>query len=99
MKQRKLLTLVVAGILCLGLMVAVLPSKGAYAEVINLKFANFFPPPAGQSKICQEFIAELEKRTKGRVEGSILCWGFIAEGSCDVQRGGFGNSRHRLYSC
>jgi len=25
-------------------------------SVINLKFANFFPPPAAQSKICEEFI-------------------------------------------
>jgi TRAP-type C4-dicarboxylate transport system substrate-binding protein len=78
MRRKKLL--VVAGILCLGLMVALLPFEGAYAKgkVIKLKFANYFPPAARQSKLCEEFIAELEKRTNGRVKiqyfasGSLL---------------------------
>ena len=69
MKEKKLLTMVLVGILCLGLMVVSLPSEEAYAKpkVIKLKFAHFFPPPARHSKICEEFRAELEKRFPGSV--------------------------------
>lgn len=35
---------------------------------IELKFANFFPVPAAQSKICEEFIKDLEQRTGGEVK-------------------------------
>jgi TRAP-type C4-dicarboxylate transport system substrate-binding protein len=68
MKQKRLL--IVAGILCLGLMVAVLPFEGPYAQpkVITLKFANFFPPVGKQTLIGNEFIEEIEKRTAGRVK-------------------------------
>jgi len=68
MKQKKIL--IAAGILCLGLMVAVLPFEGAYAQpkVITLKFANFFPPVGKQTLIGKEFIEEIEKRTHGRVK-------------------------------
>ena len=69
---------IVAGIFCLTL--TLVPIQGAYAaaKVIELKFANFFPPPASQSKTCEEFNAELESRTGGRVKvryfpgGSLL---------------------------
>ena len=77
MRKKRLITMIVAGIVCLGLMVTVLPSKGAYAEVIKLKFANFFPPPAGQSKICEEFCAEVEKRTNGRVKIQYFAGGSL----------------------
>lgn len=66
------------GIVCL--MVTFFPLKSAFAapKVINLKFANYFPPPSTQSKLCEEFIADLEERTNGRVKvkyfpgGSLL---------------------------
>jgi TRAP-type C4-dicarboxylate transport system substrate-binding protein len=79
MRQGKLSTIVVAGILCLGLMVTVLPSERAYAkpEVIKLKFANYFPPPARHSKLSEEFIAELEKRTGGRVKIQYFAGGSL----------------------
>ncbi|MCZ7565050.1 MAG: hypothetical protein M5U08_15750 [Burkholderiales bacterium] len=35
----------------------------AQAKVVNLKIANFFPPPSKQSKILQEFGEELERRS------------------------------------
>ena len=68
----------VLGILCL--MLTFFPFSGAFAasEVINLKFANYFPAPSSQSKLCEEFIADLEQRTNGRVKvryfpgGSLL---------------------------
>jgi TRAP-type C4-dicarboxylate transport system substrate-binding protein len=68
MKQKRLL--IVAGILCLGLMVAFLPFEGPYAQpkVITLKMANFFPPVGKQTLINPEFIEEIEKRTAGRVK-------------------------------
>lgn len=79
MKRKKLLTMVVAGILCVGIMVAVLPSEWAYAKpkVIKLKFANYFPPPARHSKICEEFISELEKRTNGSVKVQYFAGGSL----------------------
>ena len=68
MKQKRLL--IVAGILCLGLMVAVLPFERPYAQpkVITLKFSNYFPPVSRQVQIGKEFIDEIEKRTAGRVK-------------------------------
>ena len=76
MKVRSLF--MVAAVFCFTL--TLIPIQGAFAapEVINLKFTNYLPGPAGQSKICEEFIAELEVRTRGRVKvryfpgGSLL---------------------------
>jgi len=34
----------------------------------ELKFANFFPVPARQSKICEEFIKDLEARSNGQLK-------------------------------
>jgi len=78
MRQKTLLTMI--GILCLGLIMSPLVLKTAQAkeEVINLKLANFFPPMADQSKICEEFVKDVEKRTGGRIKiryyagGSLL---------------------------
>jgi TRAP-type transport system periplasmic protein len=77
MSQKRLS--IVMGILCLGLVTALLPLERVYAQakVINLKFANFFPTPAKQSKICEEFIAEVEKRTKGRVKIQYFAGGSL----------------------
>ncbi len=50
----------------------------AKSKPIVLKFAHYFPAPAEQSKVCEEFISDLQKRTNGRVEvhyfpgGSLL---------------------------
>jgi TRAP-type C4-dicarboxylate transport system substrate-binding protein len=56
-----------------------LPSGKAHAaKVIRLKVANYFPPPASQSTVLEEFCRELETRTGGRVKvdyypgGSLL---------------------------
>jgi len=76
MKLKKMC--LVIGIVCL--MLTFFPLNGAFAapKVINLKFANYFPPPSTQSKLCEDFIADLEKRTNGRVKvkyfpgGSLL---------------------------
>jgi TRAP-type transport system periplasmic protein len=58
----------------------------AAPKVIELKFANYFPPPSAQSKVCEEFNLELEKRTGGRIKvnyfpgGSLLKAPAIAKG-------------------
>jgi len=78
MRQKNILFVV--GVLCIGLMFAVLSQEVAFAEtkVINLKFSNYFPPPSNQSKLCAEFIKDFESRTQGRVKvryfpgGSLL---------------------------
>jgi TRAP-type transport system periplasmic protein len=77
MRRKKLLTIALATLLCVGLVVTVLPSEQACAKVIKLKFANYLPAPAGQSKICEEFIAELQARTGGRVEVSYFPGGSL----------------------
>ena len=77
MRQKSLLT--VAGILCLGLMVAfaLFQVPQAKAKVIKLKFANFFPPPAKQSKICEDFIKDLEFRSGGRIKVQYFAGGSL----------------------
>lgn len=50
------------------------------APEIKLKFANYFPPPAMHSKICEDFIAELEKRTNGRVKVQYFAGGSLLKG-------------------
>ena len=73
-----LISLSLAVIVNLSILFPNLDNPAFSAKVINLKFANFFPPPARQSKMCEEFIAEVEKRTDGRIKiryfagGSLL---------------------------
>lgn len=63
-----------------------LQSVFAQAKVIELKFANYFPPPSAQSRACEEFNQELEKRSGGRIKvnyfpgGSLLKAPAIAKG-------------------
>ena len=73
-------SVVMTGIICLMFMFATSPMDKALAaeQVITLKVANFFPPPSGQSKITEEFAAELERRSNGKLKvqffggGSLL---------------------------
>jgi len=74
MKDRKhLLAAVVVSIFFL------ITLHGAYvsAQVIEFKFANYFPPPARHSKICEEFLADLEQRTEGKVKGQFFAGGSL----------------------
>jgi TRAP-type C4-dicarboxylate transport system substrate-binding protein len=78
MKEKGLV--IMTGIICLMFMFATSPMNKAWAaeKVINLKVANFFPPPSKQSKITEEFAAELESRSGGKLKvqffggGSLL---------------------------
>jgi TRAP-type C4-dicarboxylate transport system substrate-binding protein len=65
---------------------------------IELKFCNYFPVPAGQSKICEEFIKDLEARSGGELKirffpaGTLLTapkmYDGVVEGIADI---GFSN--------
>ena len=76
-KKRSVL---LTGIICAMFMLLTLPVSQAPAaeQAINLKVANFFPPPSGQSKMTEEFAAELERRSNGKLKvqffggGSLL---------------------------
>jgi len=68
MGQKKRLMVVLAVVFCVGLIVSVIPSGKAHAAEIRLKVANYFPAPANQSTLLEEFCRELEKRTNGQVK-------------------------------
>ena len=79
MRRRKRFFLILAGIFCLGLATHFILADSAIAasKVIRLKFANYFPPMAAQSKICEDFISVLEKRTNGQVKTSYFPGGSL----------------------
>jgi TRAP-type C4-dicarboxylate transport system substrate-binding protein len=83
-------------ITCLILIVTLVPS--IVFGAIELKFANYFPVPARQSKICEEFIKDLEARSGGELKirlftaGTLLSpakiYDGVVEGIADI---GFSN--------
>src|SRR4030042_6730257 len=68
MGQKKQLMVVLAVVFCVGLIVSVIPSGKTHAAEIRLKVANYFPAPASQSTVLEEFCRELEIRTGGQVK-------------------------------
>jgi TRAP-type C4-dicarboxylate transport system substrate-binding protein len=76
-KMRAKSLFMIAGFLCLTLLLIPIQGASAADKVITLKFANYLPAPAGQSKICEEFNAELEKRTDGRVKVRYFAGGSL----------------------
>src|SRR4030042_1120604 len=68
MRQKKRLMVVLVMVIFVGLTVSLLPSGKVSAAEIRLKVANYFPAPAGQSTVLEEFCRELEKRTGGQVK-------------------------------
>jgi len=77
MKQKSLMG--IAGIVCFMFMLTFSPFDKAQAapKVFKFKMANYFPPPSQQSKICEEFAAELEKRTEGRIKIQYFAGGSL----------------------
>ena len=49
----------------------------APGETIELIVANYFPAPAGQSTLLEEFCLELEERTGGRVQAEYFTGGTL----------------------
>jgi len=78
------------------LMAALAPS--IVFGAVELKFVNYFPVPAQQSKICEEFIKDLEARSGGQLKirffpaGTLVTapkiYDGVAEGIADI---GFSN--------
>lgn len=67
---------VLAAIICS--MVVFTPFHAALAQkTINLKIANFFPPPAKQSKILEQFGQDLEVRSGGRFKVQYFAGGSL----------------------
>jgi TRAP-type C4-dicarboxylate transport system substrate-binding protein len=73
---------IVTGIICLMFMFSTSPMDKVYGaeKVINLKVANYFPPPSKQSKITAEFAAELESRSGGRLKVQFFGGGSLLSG-------------------
>ena len=82
----------------IGLMVIVTLVPSIVFGAIELKFVNYFPVPARQSKISEEFIKDLEARSGGELKirlftaGTLLTapkiYDGVAEGIADI---GFSN--------
>jgi TRAP-type C4-dicarboxylate transport system substrate-binding protein len=82
----------------IGLMVIVTLVPSIVFGAIELRFANYFPVPARQSKICEEFIKDLEARSGGELKirlftaGTLLSapkiYDGVVEGIADI---GFSN--------
>lgn len=52
----------------------------AQAQVVQLRIANYFPPPSQQSKTTEAFGAELEKRSGGRIKAQHYAGGSLLSG-------------------
>jgi TRAP-type C4-dicarboxylate transport system substrate-binding protein len=82
----------------IGLMVIITLVPSIVFGAIELKFVNYFPVPARQSKISEEFIKDLEARSGGELKirlftaGTLLTapkiYDGVAEGIADI---GFSN--------
>lgn len=59
----------------------IFPPAGLLAadKVINLKFSTYLPGPHGTTKACQQFIADLEERTNGKVKVKFFPGGSLAK--------------------
>jgi TRAP-type transport system periplasmic protein len=77
MGRKKLLVLI--GSVFFLLSFAVSGSGLAAEKVINLKFASYLPGPQHCNRTSQEFIADLEQRTNGRVKVKFFPGGSLAK--------------------
>jgi TRAP-type C4-dicarboxylate transport system substrate-binding protein len=78
--------------ICLILITLLVPSLVLGA--VELKFCNYFPVPARQSKICEEFVKDLEARSGGQLKiryfpaGTLLTapkiYDGVVEGIADI---------------
>jgi len=81
--KRKILLIPLALLLAVSLVATACPAPPPEEEappptgVIELKVANYFPPPARQSTILEEFCLELVERTGGRVQVEYYAGGTL----------------------
>ncbi len=69
--------MIAAVMVCLSFLVTALPTERAYAKTIRLKVAMYFPPPAFQTKVLEEFCRDLEARTDGAVKVDYYAGGSL----------------------
>jgi TRAP-type C4-dicarboxylate transport system substrate-binding protein len=84
--------------ICFGFIFLAIVLPSLVWGAVELKFCNYFPIPARQSKICEEFIKDLEARSKGELKirffpaGTLLTapkmYDGVVEGIADI---GFSN--------
>jgi TRAP-type C4-dicarboxylate transport system substrate-binding protein len=67
--------IILAGVLCL--VFTFFSFNSVFAATINLKVANYFPPPSSQAKILEQFCRDLENRTKGTVKVDYFAGGSL----------------------
>ena len=79
--MRRLRSVALAGLICLAFLLSLMHLNTGHAQdkaqVLELKAANFFPPPSRQSKIVEDFIADLEQRTEGKVKVRYFAGGSL----------------------
>lgn len=70
---------ILSAVLCLAVTGVLSPigPVSAQSETIAMKFANFFPPPSAQSKTCEQFVADVEKRTGGKIKIQYFAGGSL----------------------
>jgi TRAP-type C4-dicarboxylate transport system substrate-binding protein len=66
---------ILAGIFCF--LLTLFSFNTVFAASVNLKVANYFPPPTLQSKVLEEFCRELEQRTGGEVKVDYFTGGSL----------------------
>ncbi|UCE54578.1 MAG: TRAP transporter substrate-binding protein [Desulfobacterales bacterium] len=76
-KKHFLIFLSLAVVINMVLLIPNFSPSAHSADVIRLKVAMYFPPPALQAKVLDEFCRELEKRTDGRVKVDYYAGGSL----------------------
>lgn len=77
MRKKRSVMAILAAVLCFGFMLSVLSTGKAHAQAIRLKVSTYFPAPASQSTLLEEFCRELERRTGGRVKVDFYVGGSL----------------------
>ncbi|MBM4277470.1 MAG: TRAP transporter substrate-binding protein [Deltaproteobacteria bacterium] len=93
MKQKRVLGVVLGVAVCVGFLASILFSGMAHAQAVRLKVATYFPAPASQSTLLEEFCRELERRTGGQVKVDFFAGGslFAPVGTFDAVSRGVGD--------
>ena len=61
------------------------PTTEAPPEVIELTFANYFPPAASQSKMLEQFCKDVEEQTGGKIKFNYYTGGTLLTGPAVYQ--------------
>ncbi len=86
--------------------VLLIPQCGFADETVTLTYSNFFPPTHVQSKMTEEWVKEVEKRTNGKVKidyfpGNTLtsakqCYDGVVQGISDIGMSALAYSKGRF---